>query len=507
MSDETVEGYTDFEEENNDKTINPNIDEENTIKEDKKSDIDPVENQILEPKSEPSKISNSDISSEKKETLKEVLEDKKNLNSLFKKDESIKENKEERDTYKVDRVYRVKEFFDLFTRYQKENKNLLHDVEIKTSEGDIIKLGSVKKEKSDYEKFMSKLNLNNNIKIPLYNSGIVIDIKECVINDLLLSINNIQEEIDNTFYRSIFIYYFFVDYLFLKEIKNFLSACITGSSFEKEPRDIFDFISLHDIDVIVIYVIKLMFKDGYDGFELLCEHDDCKHKEVITVKPENFIYTNFDKINYEMRQYFSMLLRGSEKLELETFDEAKKVLYKDFKYTYEFEDQDFPIKSFTIEMQDVSVNKFLNLASEYMDELNDQIEDVNITREMEMMRYNVIRHILPHIKTLIIKNRKFKTGEKENIEIEGDELIIENDVEKIDFINSATNSTKDGQKVLDFLNDKIYGNKFTHILLENTNCTMCKRPMYKDKEYVPIVPFLFFFMTLIEYVDMKQSKT
>ena len=497
MNDEQ-EGYTDFENDEKETTKKP------ILVKDKKTSKEEITNK-----------EDDDLESlyTKEDKVEEKDEDD-DLESLYNKKEDKEEMKHT--IYSTDFVNNLDsksdnlyEYVNLFSRYQKENKNLLNKTDISNKSGEIVSLEASVKEETDYEKFMAKLNLHNSIKIPLFNSAFTINLKECTIGDIVSIIGNIQDEIGVRFDRSRFIYYFFLDHLLLKEIKNLLSSCIVGSNLEEQPQDIFDVISLHDMDVIITYLIDLIFKDGYEGFELSCAQDECGHKETINIKPKNLIYTNFDKLGGLPKKYFAKILKETNKTKPDVVDRIRDVIYKDLRYKYTFDDKDFLIKSFEIEMQDVFVNDFLNMAEEYMNQLYEQIEDQDNLREVDI-RYSLVRHIIPHIKVLTITKRKITTNEKdEEIEEDGDKLSMTTFNEKMDFLNSAINHSKDRDKVLDFLNDKIFMTKFTHILLPNSKCTKCQRPIFKDKAedtpYIPIVPFLFFFITSIEFFNMTRS--
>ena len=505
------EGYTDFE--NDENNI---IDEVKEDKEEEISEPDPTSeknNPMIENKEETNKEDDLESLYNKKE---EMTNEEDDLESLYNK----KDKKEEitHATYSTSFVNNldpekdnIQEYVQLLLRYLSKNQNLLQKIDVVNKAGKTISLNSTIKEETDYEKFMARLKLHNSIKIPLYNSGFTINLKECTISDILSTITNIQDEIGIRFDRSRFIYYFFLDHLIVQEVKNFLSSCIDSSNLKEEPEDIFDVISLHDIDVILTYLIDLIFKDGYGGFELACSNEGCGHKETINIKPKNLIYTNFDKIKKLPKQYFAKILTDNEsvKEEPEVIDEIKKMMYKDLKYEYVFEDKNFGVKSFEIEMQDVSVNDFLSMASEYMEEIYDQIEDQKNLKDVNL-RYNLIRHIIPHIKTLTITERKFITNDSdEKVEVEGgNSFPMENIKEKIAFFNSAANYSEDKSKVLDFLNDKIIETKLSHIILPNSNCAKCNNPIFtdkiEDKPYIPIVPFLFFFITSIEFFNMRQ---
>ena len=511
MSDNENDGYVDFDSEEENKSLPKKSDikdkDVNDKKEDENSEGDIDKETVVESDESIESLLDKDV-----DKNKDVDED--TIESLFDKEDTEEdEDNEDGPVYPSELINEAISYFETLKRYQKENKDLYKDINITAKDGTSISLSPIKNEKSDYKKFMSKLNLNNDIRIPLYNSGIILDVRECSMGDLISTYRGIQEEMSKSFNRSIFTYYFFADYLLIKEIKNFLSTCIVESCFEKEPNDIFDYISIHDIDIIITHIANLMFRDGFDDFELTCANEDCGHKEVISIRPESLIYTNFDKLNTSVKKYFAKFLSADEQLTMKIFNAVKEATYKDFKYTYVFEDDEFLIKSFYIEMQDVSVNTYLSLAQEYMNELNYNIEDIDVSIDLEMMKYNVTRHIVPHIDTLKIKNREFKLDKEGNkvkdkdgnyIEIDGEEFIIANEGDKIDFINIAINNSKDKEKVLDFFNDKIYGSKISHIFLPNTDCVKCKKPVFKEVEYIPIVPFAFFFMTLIKYINMRK---
>ena len=135
-------------------------------------------------------------------------------------------------------------------------------------------------------------------------------------------------------------------------------------------------------------------------------------------------------------------------------------------------------------MEDISVNKFLEMATWYMEQLDEQTKDLKISKDLEMIRYDVTRHISPHLKVLKLIDRDNKEFLVEN---ESD-----NESDKEDFLSKVINYSKDGEKILNFLNDKIYGSKLTHVIIPNTKCEKCKKLIFKEKPYIPIVPYLFF---------------
>ena len=128
MNKKQNEGYDVIEE---DKNVKSTVDKENEIKEDKKSNLDPIENQT--------KVSNPNISSEKKEPVKEnketlketdndkldnILEeenDNDDLESMFGDVEKEEIKEEEEYAYGSDAISFQDKLSELMDRYLGEN--------------------------------------------------------------------------------------------------------------------------------------------------------------------------------------------------------------------------------------------------------------------------------------------------------------------------------------------------------------------------------------------------
>lgn len=137
-----------------------------------------------------------------------------------------------------------------------------------------------------------------NRRIPLFNSGIFIDIRALTNVNIAVLLEKISTS--TAIYGREFgaHYYSYADTHTKAMIADILFRAIIGSNMHnyRKVGALLNTIKLPDLDVILMGFASIMFPKGYDRFVHVCANPKCNHREQRTIDPARMILNNFGAI-------------------------------------------------------------------------------------------------------------------------------------------------------------------------------------------------------------------
>jgi hypothetical protein len=162
-------------------------------------------------------------------------------------------------------------------------------------------------------------------RIPLYNSGITLDVIVPVGNDIQTMLNNctaMDEQLGSSLGAHYFVYN---DLVYKNQILNFVYPLIVNSSYSDwRKRDkLFSIMKLPDLVPLVATIAAMCHRDGFDGFVTKCSRpksedhpEGCQHTENLNVNIFNMILTRFQIMSKDAIDYMVDLRMNSGKRNL-----------------------------------------------------------------------------------------------------------------------------------------------------------------------------------------------
>lgn len=325
-------------------------------------------------------------------------------------------------------------------------------------------------------------------RIPLYNSGITIDIitptgsdiqtmlTNCIIQDRELGTSNGAH------------YFAYADLLYKNQIMNFIQPLIVNSSYVdwRKTGKLASVIKLSDLSSIIMTLAAIIYKDGFDRFVTKCTRPEskdhpnlCHHTETITANLFEMIVTRFSVMNRDSIDFMIAARQGS----------VKNTLVQIAKYQanlgFEGEVIEFDNVSFTMRMPTIS--EHLDAGSKFLADIINEIEGDNTAGQYDQIGFRYIRSFIPWIAAV---EKHDKNGA---VLRTTDHRVIIRELEKLD--------DKDDEGVVrNKLREYIDKTQLTYVGYPITPCPACGYTADTPSGMWTIDPFSSFFTLAFQYL-------
>lgn len=235
-------------------------------------------------------------------------------------------------------------------------------------------------------------------RIPLYNSGITIDVLVPTGNDIQTMLSNCLVHDRELGSANGAHYFTYGDLMYKTQILNFLNPLIMGSSYVdwKKKGKLWSVIKLPDLMSIVAHLAALCYKDGFEGFTTKCtrpiseEHPTiCGHTETITANIFELIVTRFAVLS-EASVSFMQAARAPN---------AKHTLADIAKYQagLGLEGERITFGNVTFTMRIPSLAEHSEAGTQFISDIINEIEADNTDGRYEHFGLRYIRTFMPFI--------------------------------------------------------------------------------------------------------------
>jgi len=318
-------------------------------------------------------------------------------------------------------------------------------------------------------------------KIPLYNSGITIDVVVPTGNDIQTLLTNCMA-IDRELGTSSGAHYFtYADVLYKHLIIEFLQPLIIGSSYTdwRKQGKLWSIIKLPDFNSILMHLAALCYRDGYDNFATTCTSKKteanptpCRHVEKITANLFEMILTRFPVMSKDSIEYMVDTRRPNPKHTLQQIAKYQAGL------GLEGETIEFGNIKFTMTIP--SMSEYIEAGKQFIADIINEIEGDNTAGQYEQLGFRYIRTFVPWIASVEKKSKKggiVKTNDYE---------IITRELEKL------STSDTDGA-IHNRLREYIDKSQLTYVGYPVTPCPACGYEAETPSGLWTVDPFNTFF--------------
>lgn len=283
-------------------------------------------------------------------------------------------------------------------------------------------------------------------RVPLYNSGLTVDLLVPTGNDFQTLIDNCLK-LDTELGGQLGAHYFaYADQLYKMQIISFLQPLILNSSYTdwKKPGKLWSIIKLPDLAALVMTLAAMCWKDGFDGFVTRCTRprdethkEGCHHTETITANLFDMVVTRFSAMNTEAIEHMVAARVGREKHSLTQI--AK------YQASLGLEGEEITFGNLTFTMRVPTVAEHLDAGSQFLADVMNEVSGDNTEGRYRHIGFRYMRTLLPWIATMEYKAEDgggFRTSEPKVItrELERlDEMDKEGQTHKtfVDYINKV----------------------------------------------------------------------
>lgn len=367
------------------------------------------------------------------------------------------------------------------------NKLLLRSSAIVDRSG----VANERKHVSGDEALMAFENLQNTkggaYRIPLYNSGISIDVITPTGNDLQTMITNcllMDQELGSGQGAHYFAYN---DLLYKTQILNFLQPLIVNSSYIdwRKKGALWSIIKLPDLSAILMNIAAMCYKDGFDNFVVRCsreksdEHPDlCRHTETFTANLFSMIVSRF-----------SVMSKSAIDFMVNTRKHAvRNTLTQIAQYQAElgFEGEKVSFGDLTFVMRIPTLAEYQEAGSQFIADITNEIQGDNNAGQYEQVGFRYMRVFLPWIGSLE------GVGPKGEVYVTSDTNTIRRALERLDHQDTEG-------KVREKLRDYINRVQLTYVGHPATPCPKCGHVADTPSGMLTIDPFSAFFTLALRY--------
>jgi len=348
---------------------------------------------------------------------------------------------------------------------------------------------------SGEEALMAFENARNNkgggYRIPLYNSGITIDVVVPTGVDVQTMLTNciqMDRELGATQGAHYFTY---ADQMYKTQVINFIQPLIVNSSYSdwRKKGKLWSIIKFPDLQAIITTIAAICYKDGFDQFVHRCSRpkseaypDLCRHEETFTANIFDMIVTRFSAINEECIKFLAQARLGQKRNNLTEIAKYQEGLG--------LEGETLTFGDVTYTMRIPTINEHLEEgANFYADIVNEIQADNDDTRYREVaVRY--IRTFVPWIASVEV------TAPNGGVIQTSDRRVIIRELEKFD---------KDDAEDVMRKGFRSYINKtqLTYVGYPVTPCAACGYSADTPSGMYTFDPFQAFFTLAFQYLKPK----
>lgn len=325
-------------------------------------------------------------------------------------------------------------------------------------------------------------------RIPLYNSGITLDVIVPTGNDIQTLITNCVAN-DRQLGTTAGAHYFaYNDLVYKTQIINFLKPLIVNSSYAdwRKKDKLWSIIKLPDLTGLVATLAALSYKDGFDGFIVKCtrpvsqEHPVlCAHTETLKVNIFDLIITRFAAMSKASIDHMVEARNGITKHGLGQIAKYQSDLG--------LEGERITFGKITFTMRIPTINEHIEAGSRFIADIINEIDGDNTDSRYEQFGLRYIRTFLPHIATVE------KKGDNGEVAKTSDARVITRELEKLFDLD-------DDGKMIEILRKFIDKTQFTYVGYPVTQCPTCGYTADTPSGMWTFDPFNAFFTLAFRYL-------
>jgi hypothetical protein len=332
-------------------------------------------------------------------------------------------------------------------------------------------------------------------KLPLYNSGISIDLITPTGNDLQTMLFNCGA-VDRELGTSSGAHYFaYSDTVYKTQILNFIMPLITDSSYIdwKKTGMLASVIKLPDLAAIIMTIAHMCYKNGFDNFRAKCTRPydtahptGCHHTETLTVNLSKMILTRFSTLSEKAINHMTTVMMSNTKHTLSQIAEYQSELG--------FEGEKITFDDLTFTMRIPSLSEHIDAGNQFIGDIINEIEGDNTDARYEQFGYRYIRTFLPWIASVEIKDDQPEPGVIKTT----DAKVITRQLERLDYHYTESNVAETFRR---FVNKA----QLTYVGYPATQCPACGYRADTPSGLITIDPFSNFFILASRYLISLQS--
>ena len=322
-------------------------------------------------------------------------------------------------------------------------------------------------------------------RIPLYNTGITIDVTVPTGNDIQTLMANCVS-IDMELGSGMGAHYFaYNDVMVKNEIWNFIYPLITGSSYDdwRKTGRLASVVKLPDIYAIVANIAAMWYRDGFDGFRIPCtsfmdetKTNPCRHVEVINANIFDMITTRFPVLSKDAIDFLTAARHGNAQNTLAQIT--------DYQTKLGLEGERITFKNITFIMRIPSLTEHFAGGRKFIADIKNEISGDNNKGQLDCFGLRYIRTFLPWIASI-------ETVSKEGgISRTSDPYVITRVLERLE---------DEDLTIRDILRAYINKTQLTYIGYPNVPCTQCGHVADTPSGLYTFDPFSAFFTLAFLY--------
>ena len=392
------------------------------------------------------------------------------------------------------------------TKKPLEDENVVNDIEYNNKKYGIVypTLKKVKNEASFLMELQEGVGLGKMTKIILWNSGIWITIKPPQNEDLINLYTRLTKEIELVAEETTMLGFSNISSVFYKVVWEYVLDHLVDSSLNVKPKQLAKYISILDMDTILLGVLSQLFYNGFPT-TLLCKnnyeldannHPKCNFSYDITLDLPKLLWVDTGKLDTDM---ITIIAKRGPKTQ--TIEDVKK-------YQSKLQPTDNKVlinlnngKVLELELEIPTIDKAFDISEVFMIEIK-KIIDKNMTavgdKETDEIKNNLkamaIRTLFLGIYSHFVKSMKLEEfyTDKKSVILEALKTLSSNPDDVNEIINKITNF--------------ITNNSISTIAIPDFICPVCGASQADDFVFENLVPvnMVNYFFTLSKLRFMKQ---
>lgn len=238
-------------------------------------------------------------------------------------------------------------------------------------------------------------------RIPLYNSGITVDVITPTGNDIQTMLTNCLIA-DQQLGSSNGAHYFtYADLMYKTQIIRFIQPLIVNSSYAdwRKKGKLWSIIKITDLHALVMTIAAICYKEGFDGFVHKCTRpksethpEQCKHVDKMTVDLFKMIVTRFSAMNKESIDFMVSARTKSNKNTLTQIAKYQEGLG--------LEGERLTFGDMTLTMRIPTIAEHQDAGAQFLSDIVNEIEGDNTEGQYEQFGLRYIRTFLPWIASI-----------------------------------------------------------------------------------------------------------
>ena len=329
-------------------------------------------------------------------------------------------------------------------------------------------------------------------RIPLYNSGICVDVVVPTGNDLQTMITNcllMDNELGSSQGAHYFAYY---DLLYKTQILNFIKPLIVNSSYVdwRKKGKLWQVIKLPDLPALIMAIAAICYKDGFENFTTPCTNEGtkenpnpCQHVETFTADLFKMIVTRWAVLSKESVEFMVQSRAHA----------ARNTLTQIMAYQagLGIEGERITFNDLTFVMRIPTLAEYQEAGNAFISDIINEIQADNTDGQYTQFGFRYMRVFLPWVGSV--------EGEGSNQEtfITSDPAIIQRMFEKLDREDDDGEVRK---KIRDFINRA----QLTYVGHPAVPCPKCNHVTDTPSGMITFDPFSAFFTLALLYTRPSE---